>query len=96
MQPLWMLKSGRFAGWCADDGQLYGADGKHFGYIVDKIAYLNDGRAIGEIYGERYIGKREEVAHRTGSRHAECEGIAMAREVDRAGLPIAGWTDAEF
>ncbi len=96
MQPLWMLKSGRFTGWCADDGQLYGADGEHLGYFVDEIAYRNDGRAIGEIYGERYLGKRETVVYPTGIRQAARRAVDMAGMPDRDGMALAGWTDPEL
>ncbi|UCG88598.1 MAG: hypothetical protein JSW71_08680, partial [Gemmatimonadota bacterium] len=67
MRPLWKLRSGQFVGWRTEDDQLYGADGVHLGYFVDDMAYTNDGRAIGELYGHQRLGRREDVIYPTGA-----------------------------
>ena len=96
MKPLWKIRSGRFAGWRTEDGQLYGADGGHLGHFVKGIAYLNGGRAVGEIYGERYIGKRKTVVYPTGTRQAARRAVDMAGIPDRDGMALADWTDPEL
>ena len=96
MKPLWRLRSGRFAGWRTEDEQLYDTDGAHLGYFVNEIAYRNDGRAIGEIYGERYLGKRETVVYPTGTRQAARRAMDVAGMRDRDGMALAGWSDTDF
>lgn len=57
MQPLWKIRSGKFAGWRIDDA-LYDAKGKNVGYFDGDIAFSNDrGQYIGEIYNEDWIGR---------------------------------------
>ena len=94
--PLWKLRSGRFAGWRTKDGQLYDDDGAHVGYFVNEIAYLNDGRAVGEVYGERWLGRCKEVKSPPGTRHGPHQSRAPARLPDRKGMPLAGWMDPEL
>jgi hypothetical protein len=96
MKPLWRLQSGRFAGWRTEDGELYDDDGIHLGYFVKEIAYLNNGRAIGEIYGGRWLGRREDVIYPTGTRHGLRQSRDPARLPDRNGMPLAGWIDPEL
>jgi hypothetical protein len=95
MKPLWRIRSGRFAGWRTEDDQLYGADGTHLGYFVDGIAYSNDGRAIGELYGESRLGQREDVVYPTGTRRAAREQKRVAAMAETTGLPVAGLIDPE-
>jgi len=97
MMPLWKLRSGQFAGWRTDDGELYNAAGKHIGYLGDEdIAYTNDGQAVGEVYGERWIGRRKTLFYPTGKRQAERSAKTPASLADRPGLELAGWTDPEL
>ena len=96
MKPLWKIRSGRFFGWRAEDDQLYDADGEHLGYFVKDVAYTNGGRAVGEIYGERYIGKRETVIYPTGTRQAARRAMDTAGMPDRDGMALSGWTDPEL
>ena len=76
MIPLWRLRSGRFAGWKADDDQFYNAEGKHLGYLIGEIVYTNDGCAVGEVYGDQWIGRRSAVSRqprrRQGYPHRGC------------------------
>ena len=94
--PLWKLRSGQFAGWRTKDGQLYDDDGAHVGYFVNEIAYLNDGRAVGEVYGERWLGRCKDVKYPPGTRHGLHQSRAPARLPDRKGMPLAGWVDPEL
>ena len=96
MTPLWRLRSGRFVGWRTRDGQLYNAAGKHIGYMVREIAYTNDGHAIGELYGERRLGRRKTVIYPAGRRQASQSAKASAGLTDTTGIPLAGWTDPEL
>jgi hypothetical protein len=96
MIPLWRLRSGRFAGWKADDDQFYNAEGKHIGYLIGEIAYTNDGCAVGEVYGDQWIGRSKTVIYPTGRQQAELSSKAAARLADRAGLPLAGWADPDL
>ena len=96
MMPLWKLRSGRFAGWRTSDGELYNAAGKHVGYFVDQIAYTNNGHAVGELYGDQWIGRRKTVIYPTGRQQAELSGKAPAPLADRPGAPLGGWTDPEL
>jgi len=96
MMPLWKLRSGQFAGWRTDDGELYNAAGKHIGYFVNEIAYTNDGQAVGEVYGERWIGRRKTLIYPTGRQQAQRSAKTPASLADRPGLELAGWTDPEL
>ncbi len=96
MKPLWRLQSGRFVGWRTDDGQLYDADGDHIGYFVDDVAYSSDGRAVGEVYGDRWLGKHETVVYPTGTQQSARESRGAAGLADRQGMALAGWTDPEL
>lgn len=96
MKPLWRIRSGLFAGWRTEDGQLYDDDGAQLGYFVGEIAYSNDGRAVGEIYGERWLGRREGVTYPTGRRRQLGDRRDPARLPDRKGIRLAGWTDPEM
>jgi hypothetical protein len=96
MKPLWKIRSGQFAGWRTDDGQLYDDDGAHVGYFFKEIAYLNDGRAIGEICNERWLGKRETATYPVGGRWWTHQSRDAARLPDRNGMPLLGWVDPEL
>lgn len=95
MKPLWGITSGRFLGWCSADGQLYDAGGDHIGYFVDEIAYSNAGRVIGEIYEDRWLGKRPTVIYPSGSRNVAGSPTVLGTLADRDGLGLAGWWDPE-
>lgn len=96
MKPLWMIRSGLLAGWRDEGDQLYGADGGHLGYFVDGIAYSNTGRAIGELYGEGRLGRRENIVYPTGTRQAVRDSVDVPDAWDTTGLPVVGWTDPEL
>jgi hypothetical protein len=93
MKPLWKIRSGSFAGWRDAEDQLYAPDGTHVGYFVEGIAYVNEGRAIGELYGENKLGRRENVIYPTGTRQASREAKHVADAWDTTGLPVSGWVD---
>ena len=95
MDPLWKVRSGKFAGWRRGD-RLYDADGKNVGYFSGDKAYSNRGSYIGQIYRDNWIGKRSTVATSVRSPRVSRVGIAKAKRADRAGLAIAGWEDPDF
>jgi hypothetical protein len=96
MKPLWQVRSGLFAGWRDEQDQLYAADGAHVGYFVAGIAYSNDGRAIGELYGENRLSRREGMIYPTGTRQQPRDAKHVADAWDTTGLPVSGWTDPEL
>lgn len=95
MEPLWRLRSGKFAGWNYS-GQLYDAGGKHVGYFQDKIAVGCDGRVVGEMYDDRFIGYRANVLYPTYGSVGRYSGISVAPYALYAGYSVAGWEDPHF
>jgi hypothetical protein len=95
LEPLWKIRSGKFAGHRSGD-LLYDADGKNVGYLNDAVAYSTNGHYIGEMYNDDYIGKRTAILHSVNSPRVRYANIASARYADRAGLAIAGWEDPDF
>lgn len=94
--PIWSIRSGFFVGWRTADDQFYGGDGTHLGYFVAAIAYSNEGHVIGELYGERRLGKREQMRYPTGTRQEAREAKPLPGLADATGLPLAGWTDPDL
>jgi hypothetical protein len=95
MEPLWRIQSGKFAGWRSND-RLYNAKGKNVGFFDKEVAYSLNGRYIGEIYRDVWIGKKSAIIHSTHGAHAPYADIALAPYANRAGIAIAGWEDSEF
>ncbi len=95
MQPLWKVRSGDFAGWRAGD-ILYDANGSNVGYFNMDVAYSNNGRYIGEIYRDDWIGKRLGVAHPAGGSRVGYVGLAVAGYANRVGMAVGGWEDPDF
>lgn len=95
MKPLWKLRSGKFAGWNSN-GQLYDADGNHIGYFDDRVAIDCNGRVVGEMYDDKFIGYRTNVMYSAHGAVAHSANIAVGRYADYPGYAIAGWDDPHF
>lgn len=95
MQPLWKLRSGTFAGW-NHSGQLYDAAGKHIGYFQDDIAVGCNGRVVGQMYDDKFIGYRLGIAYPIYGSVARYAGIAVAKYANYCGIAIGGWEDPHF
>lgn len=95
MQPLWKICSGKFAGWRRNDA-LYDAEGNNVGFFDGDIAFSLEGKYIGEIYRDDWIGKKTNVSRPIRGARAGYAGIALAPYANRAGLAIAGWEDPDF
>jgi hypothetical protein len=96
MKPLCKIRSGQFAGWRTEDGLLYDDDGAHVGYFVKEIVYLNDGHAVGEVYSEQWLGRREDVIYPGGTRRGPHGNRDPARLPDRNQIPLMGWKDPDL
>ncbi len=95
MQPLWKLRSGNFAGWNSN-GLLYNSNGDHVGYFIDSLAFDCNGRAVGEMYDDRFIGYRTNIAYPIGGTIARNVGISVMGYVGYVGNPVLGWDDPKF
>jgi hypothetical protein len=95
MQPLWKLRSGKFVGWNFD-GQLYDANGKHIGYFQDKVAVGRNGRVVGEMYDDKFIGFRLGISYPLYGSAGGYAGISVARYANYAGIAVGGWEDPHF
>ena len=95
MIPLWKLRSGQFAGWNSD-GVLYGADGRNVGYFEGSLAVGLNGRVVGEMYDDRFIGYRLGIAYPLYAPRAQYAGLAFAPYAAYAGYAIGGWEDPHF
>lgn len=95
MKPLWKIRSGKFAGWNYD-GQLYDAAGNHVGYFVKNIAVGCNGRVVGEMYDEKFIGYRLGIAYPSYGAVGRYAGLAIGRYADYAGYSVGGWEDPHF
>jgi hypothetical protein len=87
MEPLWKLRSGKFAGWNYN-GQLYDAKGNNVGYFEGEIAVGCDGHVVGEMYDDQIIGYRTNVSYPIYG--------AVAPYAGYAGYAVAGWEDPHF
>ena len=65
MTPLWRMNSGRFAGFRVKD-RMYNTQGDNIGYFDDTILYALNGQCVGEVYRNKWIGKRVYVGYRYG------------------------------
>ena len=95
MQPLWKIRSGDFAGWRSSD-ILYNGEGKNVGFFEDDLAFSLNGKYIGEIHHDDWIGKKMGVAHALKGSRVGYVGIALAPYSNRAGLSVGGWEDPDF
>lgn len=95
MEPLWKIRSGKFAGGRSSN-ILYNSNGNNIGYFHSNIAYSLSGKYIGEIYRNDWIGKRVNATYPTSGSRAGYAGVAITRYVDRVGIAIAGWEDPDF
>lgn len=95
MKPLWRLRSGRFAGWNRN-GQLFDSAGKHVGYFRGDLAIGRNGRVVGKMYNDKFIGYRLGIAYSIHSCGGSYAGIAAAPYAGYCGMAIAGWEDPHF
>ncbi len=95
MKPLWKLRSGLFAGWNFE-GQLYDAGGKHVGYFHGSCAVGCNGRVVGEMYDEKFIGVRTSVSYPIYGSSGHYSAISACRYVNYCGNAIGGWKDPDF
>lgn len=94
MNPLWKVRSGKFAGWRTGD-DFYDENGSHVGYFSDDVAYSHDGKYIGEIYRNDWIGYRtDKVPSVSKERTAARTSIEVVNpHANRSGFSISGWDD---
>ena len=95
MEPLWKIRSGDFAGWRRDD-ILYNAEGRNVGFFEGDLAFALEGKYIGEIYRNDWIGKKTNIIHAIRGSRTGYAGIALTPYANRVGLAIGGWEDPDF
>lgn len=95
MKPLWKLRSGKFAGF-NDNGTLYDAKGRHIGYFIDKIAVGCDGKVVGEMYDNEFIGYCTNSGYSLYGVMPRLASIGALSYGNYGGQPIAGWDDPHF
>jgi hypothetical protein len=95
VKPLWKLRSGKFAGWNYN-GQLYDAKGNHVGYFQGTVAVGCNGRVVGEMYDDKFIGYRTNISYPIYGAVGHYAGIAVAPYAGYAGYAVAGWADPHF
>jgi hypothetical protein len=93
--PLWNIRSGKFAGWNIDNS-VYDATGKNVGPVVNGLIYSCDGRCVGEMYDDRFVGKQTSKSYPSGAHYMAYASIAIMHMSDVAGMAVAGWIDPEF
>lgn len=88
--------SGKFAGYRAND-RMYDPQGNNIGYFDGKLLYTLNGQCIGEVYRNRWIGKRVNVCYRFGGPQDAVESLSIKPEDDQERpLMIEAWEDCVF
>ena len=96
MTSLWRMFSGRFAG-CRVKDKMYDIEGNHIGYFDDTILYALKGQCIGEVYRNRWIGKRVNVGYKYGKPSKAADPITCESHADQEHpLKIEAWEDSIF
>lgn len=95
MTPVWMVRSGKFAGWYSNDA-LYDDLGRYVGFMAGTTAYSTAGEYLGEIYQAEWIGRRLGVHRAHPGPHPRGDNVAHARLADRQGLDLADWQDPDY
>ena len=96
MTSLWRMFSGRFAG-CRVKDKMYDIEGNHIGYFDDTILYALNGQCIGEVYRNRWIGKRVNVGYKYGKPSKAADPITFEpRAHEEHPLKIEAWEDSIF
>jgi hypothetical protein len=96
MLPLWKIRSGNFAGYRVNDA-LYNEHGENVGYFINNLAYsVKDGKCIGEIYQNDWIGKNNGITYPLAGSRIPYTNISAVSCVNRVGLGFANWEDPDF
>jgi hypothetical protein len=95
MTPLWKVHSGRFAGWYSNDA-LYDTAGRNVGYLAGMVAYSLAGKYLGEVVRAEWIGRPQNVDHRSPGPRVHSDNVAHAALADRPALELEGWDDPDF
>ncbi len=91
-EPLWKIKSGRFAGW--RNGEfLHNSDGDCVGFFHGDNAYTLAGEYIGEIIDGEWIGKRFGSTKPRRDGRGGASWLLLEPQPDRAGKKAIGWDD---
>ncbi|MFO8035542.1 MAG: hypothetical protein R6U57_02815 [Anaerolineales bacterium] len=96
MKPLWKINSGEFAGWRSKNGQLYNRDGEHVGFFDRKVAYSLEGRYVGELEGEKWLGKKPKKPPTKKTPKTQRAAIKKTPLPDRDGQVRSGWEDPDL
>jgi hypothetical protein len=91
MKPLWKINSGEFAGWRSKNGQLYNRDGEHVGFFELDVAYSLEGTYLGEIEGEKWLGKRSKKSPTRKGPKIPRGAIKKTPLPDRDARARSGW-----
>ena len=90
------MYSGRFAG-CRVKDRMYDSQGQNIGYFDDGLLYALNGQCIGEVYQNKWIGKRVNVGYRYGKTKTAAAAITCKPHGDREHpLKIEAWEDSIF
>jgi hypothetical protein len=96
MTPLWRMYSGHFAGFRVKD-KMYNTQGGNIGYFDGTILYALNGQCIGEVYRNKWIGKRVNVGYRYGKPSEATEPVICKSHDDQEDpLKIEAWEDSIF
>jgi hypothetical protein len=94
-QPLWKIRTGKFAGWNIDNS-VYDVTGKNIGPVANGRVFSVDGGCVGEIYDNRFVGKRLSATYPRNVRTMAYASIGIIHMEDTTGLAIEGWVDPDF
>ncbi len=76
---------------------MYDVYGNNIGYFDDKILYTLNGQCIGEVFRNRWIGKRVNVGYRFGEHRDAIDPVTFQREDDQeTPIKIEAWEDSIF
>lgn len=96
MTPLWRMYSGKFAGFRVKD-RMYNTQGENIGYFDDTKLYALNGQCIGEVYRNKWIGKRVNVGYRYGKPSEVAAPESCEPQDDQENpLKIEAWEDSIF
>lgn len=80
MKAVWSI-SGKFYGWITENGAFYKPNGKRRGTFQDPIIYDHEGKYLGELVNECFIGINQDRNFLKGPEcYLEEEIIAYPRE----------------
>jgi hypothetical protein len=95
MTPLWMVKSGQFAGFKMF-GYLFNLTGDNIGYLKGDVAYSLSGQYLGEIYRGDWVGIPPGASRTPGEPRPARDRFPTVPFPDRPGLPLDGWSDPQL